>query len=52
MRGHRSETLLVDDPLLTVREVYRPRPLTRIVFDRRLRTPTSASCCQPVRPDQ
>ncbi len=37
-----SETLLVDDPWLTVREVFRPRPLTRIVFDRRLRTPVSA----------
>lgn len=37
-----SETLLVDDPLLTVREVYRPRPLTRVIFDRRLRTPLSA----------
>lgn len=37
-----SETVLVDDPLLTVREVYRERPLTRVVFDRRLRTPASA----------
>ena len=37
-----SETLLVDEPLLTVREVYRARPLTRVVFDRRLRTPPSA----------
>jgi diaminohydroxyphosphoribosylaminopyrimidine deaminase/5-amino-6-(5-phosphoribosylamino)uracil reductase len=33
-----SETLLVDDPLLTVRDVYRERPLTRVVFDRRRRT--------------
>ena len=32
-----SGTLLVDDPLLTAREVYRERPLTRVVFDRRLR---------------
>ena len=32
-----SETVLVDDPLLTAREVYRERPLTRVVFDRRLR---------------
>ncbi len=32
-----SETVLVDDPLLTPREVYRERPLTRVVFDRRLR---------------
>jgi diaminohydroxyphosphoribosylaminopyrimidine deaminase / 5-amino-6-(5-phosphoribosylamino)uracil reductase len=33
-----SETLLVDDPLLTARGVYRERPLVRVVFDRRLRT--------------
>jgi diaminohydroxyphosphoribosylaminopyrimidine deaminase/5-amino-6-(5-phosphoribosylamino)uracil reductase len=32
-----SGTLLVDDPLLTARLVYRERPLTRVVFDRRLR---------------
>jgi diaminohydroxyphosphoribosylaminopyrimidine deaminase/5-amino-6-(5-phosphoribosylamino)uracil reductase len=37
-----SETVLVDDPLLTVREVYRERPLARIIFDRRLRTPPKA----------
>jgi diaminohydroxyphosphoribosylaminopyrimidine deaminase/5-amino-6-(5-phosphoribosylamino)uracil reductase len=37
-----SETVLVDDPLLTVREVYRERPLTRVVFDRRLRTSAQA----------
>jgi diaminohydroxyphosphoribosylaminopyrimidine deaminase/5-amino-6-(5-phosphoribosylamino)uracil reductase len=37
--GVGSETVLVDDPLLTAREVYRARPLARIVFDRRLRTP-------------
>jgi diaminohydroxyphosphoribosylaminopyrimidine deaminase/5-amino-6-(5-phosphoribosylamino)uracil reductase len=37
-----SGTLLADDPLLTVREVYRERPLTRVVFDRRLRTPAGA----------
>jgi diaminohydroxyphosphoribosylaminopyrimidine deaminase/5-amino-6-(5-phosphoribosylamino)uracil reductase len=37
-----SGTLLVDDPLLTARHVYRERPLTRVVFDRRLRTPPSA----------
>jgi diaminohydroxyphosphoribosylaminopyrimidine deaminase/5-amino-6-(5-phosphoribosylamino)uracil reductase len=40
--GIGSETLLVDDPLLTVRELYRERPLTRVVFDRRLRTPPTA----------
>ncbi len=33
-----SETILVDDPVLTARDVYRERPLTRVVFDRRLRT--------------
>ena len=37
-----SETLLVDDPLLTVRDVYRERPLTRVIFDRRRRAPASA----------
>ena len=37
-----SGTLLVDDPLLTARGAYRARPLTRVVFDRRLRTPPSA----------
>jgi diaminohydroxyphosphoribosylaminopyrimidine deaminase/5-amino-6-(5-phosphoribosylamino)uracil reductase len=40
--GVGSETLLVDDPLLTARDVFRDRPLTRIVFDRRLRTPPRA----------
>jgi diaminohydroxyphosphoribosylaminopyrimidine deaminase/5-amino-6-(5-phosphoribosylamino)uracil reductase len=40
--GIGSETMLVDDPLLTVREVYRERPLARVVFDRRLRTPPAA----------
>jgi diaminohydroxyphosphoribosylaminopyrimidine deaminase/5-amino-6-(5-phosphoribosylamino)uracil reductase len=37
-----SETLLVDDPLLTARAVYRARPLVRVVLDRRLRTPPGA----------
>jgi diaminohydroxyphosphoribosylaminopyrimidine deaminase / 5-amino-6-(5-phosphoribosylamino)uracil reductase len=37
-----SGTLLADDPLLTARLVYRERPLTRVVFDRGLRTPASA----------
>jgi diaminohydroxyphosphoribosylaminopyrimidine deaminase / 5-amino-6-(5-phosphoribosylamino)uracil reductase len=36
------ETVLVDDPLLTVREVFRPQPLTRVILDRRLRTPSTA----------
>src|SRR5262245_5796630 len=40
--GVGSETVLVDDPLLTVREVYRERPLTRVIFDRRGRVPSSA----------
>jgi diaminohydroxyphosphoribosylaminopyrimidine deaminase/5-amino-6-(5-phosphoribosylamino)uracil reductase len=34
--------VLADDPLLTPRGAYRARPLTRVVFDRRLRTPPSA----------
>jgi diaminohydroxyphosphoribosylaminopyrimidine deaminase/5-amino-6-(5-phosphoribosylamino)uracil reductase len=37
-----SGTLLSDDPLLTARGAYRARPLARVVFDRRLRTPASA----------
>ncbi len=37
-----SETVLVDDPMLTARDVFRERPLTRVVFDRRLRTPPAA----------
>lgn len=37
-----SGTLLVDDPLLTARLVYRERPLTRVVFDRRLRASPDA----------
>ncbi len=35
--GVGSGTVVADDPLLTVREVYRARPLSRVVFDRRLR---------------
>ena len=37
-----SGTILVDDPLLTARGAYRERPLTRVIFDRRLQTPPSA----------
>jgi diaminohydroxyphosphoribosylaminopyrimidine deaminase/5-amino-6-(5-phosphoribosylamino)uracil reductase len=37
-----SGTVLADDPLLTVRDVYRDRPFTRVVFDRRLRTSPTA----------
>ncbi|MEK6629833.1 MAG: bifunctional diaminohydroxyphosphoribosylaminopyrimidine deaminase/5-amino-6-(5-phosphoribosylamino)uracil reductase RibD [Acidobacteriota bacterium] len=40
--GVGSETVLVDDPLLTARDVYRCRPLARVIFDRRLRTPPGA----------
>ena len=40
--GIGSGTLLVDDPLLTVRDVYRERPLLRVIFDRRRRTPRDA----------
>jgi diaminohydroxyphosphoribosylaminopyrimidine deaminase/5-amino-6-(5-phosphoribosylamino)uracil reductase len=36
------ETVLVDDPQLTVRDVYRTRPFVRAIFDRRLRTPPTA----------
>jgi diaminohydroxyphosphoribosylaminopyrimidine deaminase/5-amino-6-(5-phosphoribosylamino)uracil reductase len=37
-----SGTVLCDDPLLTARGAYREPPLTRVIFDRRLRTPPSA----------
>lgn len=37
--GVGSETVLVDNPLLTARLVSRDRPLVRVIFDRRLRTP-------------
>lgn len=37
-----SGTVLADDPLLTVRECYRERPLTRVVFDRSLRVTPEA----------
>src|SRR5581483_7775091 len=37
-----SGTVLADDPELTARAVYRERPLVRVVFDRRLRTPPTA----------
>lgn len=40
--GIGSETVMVDDPLLTARDVYRYRPLVRVVFDRRLRTSPAA----------
>ena len=37
-----SGTLLVDDPLLTARLVYRERSLTRVIFDRGLRASPDA----------
>jgi diaminohydroxyphosphoribosylaminopyrimidine deaminase/5-amino-6-(5-phosphoribosylamino)uracil reductase len=37
-----SGTMIADDPRLTARGVYRSRPLVRVIFDRRLRTPASA----------
>jgi diaminohydroxyphosphoribosylaminopyrimidine deaminase/5-amino-6-(5-phosphoribosylamino)uracil reductase len=40
--GIGSGTVLTDDPVLTVRDLYRPRPLARVIFDRRLRTPSTA----------
>ncbi len=40
--GVGSGTVLVDDPVLTVRDCHRLRPLARVVFDRRLRTPPAA----------
>lgn len=40
--GVGSGTVLADDPLLTVRDCFRARPLTRVIFDRELRTPATA----------
>ena len=40
--GVGSGTVLTDDPLLTPRGAYREQPLTRVIFDRRLRTPPTA----------
>lgn len=40
--GIGSGTLLADDPLLTVRDCYRFRPLVRVVFDRSLRASPGA----------
>jgi diaminohydroxyphosphoribosylaminopyrimidine deaminase/5-amino-6-(5-phosphoribosylamino)uracil reductase len=37
-----SGTLLADDPSLTARGAFRVRPLIRVVFDARLRTPPAA----------
>ena len=40
--GVGSGTILCDDPDLTPRGAFRERPLVRVVFDRRLRTPPGA----------
>jgi len=40
--GVGSGTILTDDPALTARGAYRARPLVRVIFDRRLRTPPQA----------
>ena len=40
--GVGSGTILADDPRLTPRGAYRTRPLTRVIFDRSLRTPPAA----------
>jgi len=40
--GVGSGTIVTDNPLLTAREVHRRRPLTRVIFDTRLRTPPTA----------
>jgi diaminohydroxyphosphoribosylaminopyrimidine deaminase/5-amino-6-(5-phosphoribosylamino)uracil reductase len=37
-----SGTLLQDDPRLTARVAFRRRPFVRVIFDRRLRTPSAA----------
>jgi diaminohydroxyphosphoribosylaminopyrimidine deaminase / 5-amino-6-(5-phosphoribosylamino)uracil reductase len=37
-----SGTVLSDDPVLTARGAFRQRPLARVVFDTRLRTPAAA----------
>lgn len=37
-----SGTVLADDPLLTARVAFRQRPLTRVIFDSRLRTPPAS----------
>jgi diaminohydroxyphosphoribosylaminopyrimidine deaminase/5-amino-6-(5-phosphoribosylamino)uracil reductase len=43
-------TVLADDPQLTVREARQPRvPLTRVIFDRRLRTPLTSAVVRTAR---
>lgn len=45
-----SGTVLADDPRLTSRDLVRARPLVRVVFDRRLRTPLDARVLAPGAP--
>ena len=40
--GVGAGTVLTDDPQLTARGAFRERPLMRVIFDRRLRTPPNA----------
>jgi diaminohydroxyphosphoribosylaminopyrimidine deaminase/5-amino-6-(5-phosphoribosylamino)uracil reductase len=40
--GVGAGTIIADDPLLTPRGAYRSRPLTRVIFDRRLSMPSTA----------
>lgn len=40
--GVGSGTVIADDPILTVRDLYRLRPFARVVFDRRLRVSPQA----------
>jgi len=41
--GVGAGTILADDPELTARGAFRERPLVRVIFDRRLRTPADAA---------
>ena len=40
--GAGSGTIVIDDPELTAREVFRDRPLSRVIFDRAGRVPATA----------
>ena len=44
-----SGTVLADDPVLTARGAFRYRPLVRVVFDSRLRTPPDARLLSTLR---
>lgn len=41
-------TALVDDPVLTARDVHRLRPLTRVVFDRHARLPPASRLARSI----